>query len=154
MANANQALGGHASTPEEREQILHVSNESLRHGSGIIRQLLAYSRQQELTAQAICVADYLSESRPLLHSALGNRIALNIDCQTENCYIHVDSNQLTTAFIHLLSNSAEAMPDGGKVTIATQRFSLVNNNLPPKSPRKAISFTAHSGPRHLQANTY
>lgn len=124
IANSNQALSSPQATESERAQVLNISNESLRHGSGIIRQLLAYSRQQELAAQNVCVSEYLNESRALLHSAVGDRIELKIDDQSRAASVFVDPSQLTTAILNILSNAADAMPNGGNITITIQRKCL------------------------------
>lgn len=117
IANSNQALESSASDDQQRSEALSVSNESLRHGSGIIRQLLAYSRQQELSARTLCMRDYLNESRPLFFSAVGDRIELAINDVRDDLYVYVDPSQLTTSILNILSNSSDAMPDGGKVEI-------------------------------------
>lgn len=117
IANANETLARSDVDEQLRRQALAVSDESLRHGSGIIRQILAYSRQQELSSHILRVNDYLSNSRALFHSAVGAKIKLTIDDQSLGLFIRVDPSHLTTSILNLLSNAADAMPEGGSVEV-------------------------------------
>lgn len=124
IANANETLSSPDANESLRSQALSVSDESLRHGSGIIRQILAYSRQQELSARPIRVHDYLSNSRALFHSAVGATIELRMEDQSQDSFICVDPSHLTTAILNILSNSAHAMPAGGHVNIKSELHTI------------------------------
>ncbi len=124
ISNANEGLANPQVDANERREILTVSNHSLKHGSGIIRHLLAYSRQQELSAQAICLHEYLNECLPLLRSAVGDGMELQLLDHSQLRSVFVDPSHLTTSLLNLLSNSVDAMPQGGKVILETSIVSL------------------------------
>ncbi len=128
IANANETLANPESSDSERHKVLQVSNDSLQHGSGIIRQLLTYSRQQDLAASYVCIDQYLEDCRPLFHSALGDRIELRIDNQGKRAFLHIDPSQLTTSILNILNNSSDAMPDGGKVHLMVDPYRLVEKD--------------------------
>ena len=117
IANANQTLADRESTEQSRDQAMHISNESLLHGAGIITQILAYSRQQTLSAKSIRLGELLSSSRALFQSAIGETITLRIEDNSQDAHVFVDPSQLTTALLNLLTNAADAMANGGTITI-------------------------------------
>lgn len=129
ISNANEVLANRAASEGEKAQALGVSKQSLKHGSGIIRQLLAYSRQEELKARSISFHHYLDDSRVLLESAIGARNRLVIHDRSGGVYVHVDPAQLTTSLINLLGNAVDAMPNGGTITIAAEEYWLREGDL-------------------------
>ncbi len=128
IANANETLANPESSDSERNKVLQVSNDSLQHGSGIIRQLLTYSRQQDLAASYVCIDQYLEDCRPLFHSALGDRIELSIDNQSNKTFLYIDPSQLTTSLLNILNNSSDAMPEGGKVNVMVDPYRIVEKD--------------------------
>ncbi len=140
ISNANEGLANPQMDVNERREILAVSNNSLKHGSGIIRHLLAYSRQQELSAQAICVHEYLSECLPLLRSAVGHGMELRLLDHSQQRSVFADPSRLTSSLLNLLSNSVDAMPQGGQVFLETSIITL------PEAPSNQWN--------HLQSGEY
>ena len=57
---------------------------------------------------------------------LKRRVQWTIDCQHNGSVIHVDAAQIRQVLINLIQNAADAMPSGGKLSIATQ---TVNSHL-------------------------
>ncbi len=127
IANANQTLADKNATVQSRNEAIQISNESLRHGAGIVGQILAYSRQQALSATSIRVGELLSSSRALFQSAIGETIALHIEDRSQGAHVYVDPSQFTTAVLNLLSNAADAMANGGTITIQA----TLTEQLPP-----------------------
>ncbi len=124
IGNVIATIAKSETTEAQRRNALEVANESIRHGSGIIRQLLAFSRQPALHGQLVNVKDYLRDSRPLLAAAVGSKIELIIHDHSEGAIVHVDPNQLTTTLVSILQNAADATPIGGKVDLTAKRFLL------------------------------
>lgn len=143
IANANEVLASEAANDEQRAQTLRISNESIQHGAGIIRQLLAYSRQQELTARLLRVQEYLNDSLPLFRSALGDRIEFALEDRSADSYLCVDSSRLTTSILNVLNNSADAMPNGGNVWLIVKptQINSHRDSLSQLSPGNYLSFS-------------
>lgn len=120
VSNTNEGLASPDATNQDREKMLNLSNESLRHGAGIIRNLLAFSRQQELTADPLAVVEYLRSTKPLFLAAVGERVELNFNTSDDHVHILVDASQLTTSLLNILSNAVDAMPTGGTIEFETQ----------------------------------
>lgn len=124
IAGSNEILAKPSITGNEKSEVLKLSEKSLLHASRIISQLLAYSRQQDLAPHALRFSHYLSDTQALLHTALGEHNEFRVDDASDGANILVDAAQLTTAILNLISNAADAMPAGGRVTLAAEVCSL------------------------------
>ncbi|MEL6870142.1 MAG: ATP-binding protein, partial [Pseudomonadota bacterium] len=117
IANENMA---HLEKTNFQASLLEGSNRALDHAKSIIRQLLSYARRQTLEAETIRVSDYLHNTRTLLSAAIDARVNFVVDDLSDDALIYVDRSQLTTSLLNLLSNSCDAMPDGGSLTLSVR----------------------------------
>ncbi|MEM8981864.1 MAG: ATP-binding protein [Pseudomonadota bacterium] len=105
---------------------IELSEQALDHGKKIVRQLLTFSRSNELEAKPISFSAYLQETQTLLASALGVERSLTIDDRSNNLFIAADPTQLTTSVLNLIRNSVDAMPTGGEVVLAATPVTVSN----------------------------
>ena len=82
-------------------------------GAAIIRQLLAFARQEVLEPRVVSLKDVLTEAEPLIRHSLIPGVSLRIECPETLPPVRVDPSQLETALINLAVNARDAMPDGG-----------------------------------------
>ena len=87
--------------------------------ANLVRQLLAFSRQQTLQPRLLDITDVLAELTHLLRRLIGENIELDVVHGRDLGAIRVDQGQLEQVMINLAVNARDAMPDGGKLTIAT-----------------------------------
>lgn len=116
IASTNDLLAGRAQSPNEKEA-LAASNQSVRSGSSTVRQLLAYSRNQQLETRVFNVSNYLRETGALFHSAVGDVNQLIVDDQCGDVWVKLDTGQLTASIINLLRNAADAMDTSGEIVL-------------------------------------
>lgn len=95
-------------------------------GARLVRQLLAFSRQQTLQPRVLDVTDVLTELSSLLHRLLGESIELKFVHGRQLGKVKVDQGQLEQVIINLAVNARDAMPRGGKLTIGTRNCSLLS----------------------------
>jgi signal transduction histidine kinase len=93
-------------------------------GASLTRQLLAFSRSQKLELRAFVVGELVSDMRDLLVRTLGPDITLDFDLQDGAAPVLSDRTQLELAVLNLAINARDAMPDGGRLTLATQIASI------------------------------
>lgn len=124
IASSNDCLVASGHVDEGDQQALRLSNQSIEHGTQIVRQLLAYARKQPLSAKDIRVDRFVEQSKSLLDSALGARTQLVLRGEVPAASVHVDPSLLTTALLNLLSNAADAMPEGGEVRLTVVEEAL------------------------------
>jgi signal transduction histidine kinase len=94
-------------TASDRE-LIESSNHSAKTGAQIIQQLLAFARQQVLLPTAINVGEFIQSQMPLLKTAAGEQFKVQISNKYPDAVMKVDTAQLTTALINLISNSRDA----------------------------------------------
>jgi two-component system, cell cycle sensor histidine kinase and response regulator CckA len=88
--------------------------------ANLVRQLLAFSRQQSLQPRVLDITDVLSELSDLLHRVIGEKIELGFNHGRDLGLIRADQGQLEQVIINLAVNARDAMPPGGKLTIRTE----------------------------------
>lgn len=90
--------------------------------ANLVRQLLAFSRQQTLQPKVLNLADVLSELANLLRRLIGAQIKLEMVHGRDLGLVKVDQGQLEQVIINLVVNARDAMPNGGSVTIQTRNL--------------------------------
>jgi two-component system cell cycle sensor histidine kinase/response regulator CckA len=97
--------------------------------ANLVRQLLAFSRQQSLQPRVLNITDVLDELKHLLRRLIGENIELNVVHSRDLGLVKVDQGQLEQVIINLAVNARDAMPAGGSLTIRT---SNVTHELPAR----------------------
>ncbi|MBV8132199.1 MAG: response regulator [Alphaproteobacteria bacterium] len=87
--------------------------------ANLVRQLLAFSRQQTLQPRVLSITDVLVDLSHLLRRLIGENIELKVVHGRDLGPIKVDQGQLEQVIINLAVNARDAMPSGGTLTIRT-----------------------------------
>jgi signal transduction histidine kinase len=90
-------------------------------GAKLTTQLLAFSRTQKLALSVIDVNAVLRGTDELLARTVGPLIELHLLLDPAARPAIADVNQLELAILNLALNARDAMPEGGRLTIATGR---------------------------------
>ena len=100
-------------------ELNEVRQNSVR-AAALVRQLLAFSRQQALQPKVILLSETVTDLSLLLRRLVGERITVKVEHGADLWPVHADEGQLANAIINLVVNSRDAMPpEGGTVTIRT-----------------------------------
>src|SRR5216683_2420382 len=91
--------------------------------ANLVRQLLAFSRQQTLQPRILNITDVLAELSHLLRRLIGENIELKMVHGRDLGVVKVDQGQLEQVIINLVVNARDAMPGGGALTIRTANVS-------------------------------
>ncbi|MEK7801939.1 MAG: ATP-binding protein, partial [Pseudomonadota bacterium] len=100
------------------QQIKQNSNRA----ANLVRQLLAFSRQQTLRPQVQDITDILTELSHLMRRLIGVNIELKLIHGHDLGFVKVDGGQMEQVFVNMAVNARDAMPDGGALTITTSHF--------------------------------
>lgn len=87
--------------------------------ANLVRQLLAFSRQQTLQPKVINVVDVITELTSLLRRLIGANIQLDMTHGRDLGLVKVDQGQFEQVVINLVVNARDAMQNNGRVSIAT-----------------------------------
>jgi two-component system, cell cycle sensor histidine kinase and response regulator CckA len=109
----------HAPGDADFDDINHIRQNANR-AANLVRQLLAFSRQQTLRTELLQVPDVIGELSHLLKRLLGERVALVVRHGRGLKPVRVDPGQLEQVIVNLAVNARDAMPDGGTLTIETR----------------------------------
>ncbi|HEV2547320.1 MAG TPA: ATP-binding protein, partial [Stellaceae bacterium] len=91
--------------------------------ANLVRQLLAFSRQQTLQPRVLNITDVLAELSHLLRRLIGENIELKVVHGRDLGLVKVDQGQLEQVIINLAVNARDAMATGGTLTIRTANIS-------------------------------
>jgi len=93
----------------------------------LVRQLLAFSRKQTLEYKVMNVNETLAEFEKLLRKLIREDIDIKIFLSPHIKPIMADIGQIEQVIMNLTINAADAMPEGGKLTIETMQTVLDEN---------------------------
>ncbi|MCB9974070.1 MAG: PAS domain S-box protein [Rhodospirillales bacterium] len=116
--------------------IMQIKQNSNR-AANLVRQLLAFSRQQTLRPRLHDLTDILTELSHLLRRLIGANIELDIVHGDDLRLVKIDEGQMEQVFINLAVNARDAMENGGTVTITTENYTnekpreINNEDMPP-----------------------
>lgn len=94
--------------------------------ANLVRQLLAFSRQQTLRQKVHDVTDILTELSHLIRRLIGANIDFDIRHGDDLGLVKVDEGQLEQVLINLAVNARDAMEHGGELSISTENFTNRN----------------------------
>jgi two-component system cell cycle sensor histidine kinase/response regulator CckA len=93
-------------------------------GAQLVRQLLAFTRQQPLAPRVVSLNAVLAGMCDMLERLIGEDIELELRCQEPLGAVRVDTGQIQQAVLNLVMNARDAMPEGGRLTIETHNRQL------------------------------
>jgi PAS domain S-box-containing protein len=112
--------------PDDPE-VIELSGEALDaavRGADLTRRLLAFARRQPLQPQHIDLNALIANHVKLISRLLGEQIEISLDLAPGVCGALADPAQLEAALTNLATNARDAMPRGGRLTIATGNHTL------------------------------
>ena len=115
--------------PQQARWVQNATNAAQR-GAVLTGQLLAYARKQFMTPAITDVPATLGANMELIRGSLGGRITLAAEFAPSTWPALTDPAQLELALLNLVVNARDAMPGGGRVTLATSNVPAADSALP------------------------
>jgi PAS domain S-box-containing protein len=135
---AAAALPTDAPGRENLEEVKKAANRAV----ALVRQLLAFSRRQVLTPKVLDVAGVILDIERILRGAAGEQIDLQLSLAPDLGRVKVDPGQLEHVLVNLTMNARDAMPDGGRLRIATANVELDAARIPAGFDARPGSYVA------------
>jgi two-component system, cell cycle sensor histidine kinase and response regulator CckA len=93
--------------------------------ANLVRQLLAFSRQQTLIPKVVDLSDALADLSHLLRRLIGETVTLEVIHGRDLKPVKVDGGQLEQVLINLVVNARDAMPNGGTISMHTANTTTI-----------------------------
>ncbi len=111
--------------PDDIPRVTRLAEAALaagRRGERLTRQLLAFSRRQELKLDVVDVTALIEQIEPLVRRAVGEAVNLTIRRDAPVGFGRLDPAQFEAALLNLVVNAADAVPGaGGDIEIFIER---------------------------------
>jgi two-component system cell cycle sensor histidine kinase/response regulator CckA len=114
-------LQRHSPKDQAFADIMQIKQNANR-AANLVRQLLAFSRQQTLQPKVLVITNVLAELSHLLRRLIGADIELNMVHGRDLWQVKVDQSQLEQVIINLAVNARDAIGAGGTLTIRTSNL--------------------------------
>ncbi|WP_022720852.1 hybrid sensor histidine kinase/response regulator [Rhodopseudomonas sp. B29] len=95
-------------------------------GTALTRQLLSFSRRHNVAAKPLDLGEALTKFADVLRQSVRSDIAIEIETPLKPVVVLIDANEFEIALLNLALNARDAMPDGGRITIAIRTETLKN----------------------------
>lgn len=94
------------------------------HATGVVRQLLAFSRTQVRQPVPLELNRVVGEFQKMLRHLIGAGVELAVETDPDLPVVRIDRTQVEQVLVNLALNARDAMPDGGLLRITTTRVDL------------------------------
>jgi PAS domain S-box-containing protein len=95
-----------------------------RHAADLTRQLLAFSRKQPVQMAVMDLNDAITGTQKILSSVIGENVQIITELDPALDLIQGDEQQIRRVIVNLAINARDAMPDGGHLTLRTEKVSF------------------------------
>lgn len=117
----------------ENARSLDSIRRAISRGANLTQQLLSFSRQQPLHTEHCDINKAISDFESVLRNAGNSSIHFDFRMHAGRIPVLLDVARFETALLNLVVNAAQAMPEGGKLTVATRMIELAEKSDSPLS---------------------
>jgi signal transduction histidine kinase len=119
-------LGADSPLRQCTEEIRHATERA----AGLTRQLLIFSRKQTVQPVVLDLNDAVKNLNKMLRRLIDEHIEMTIVPGKQTGHVKADPGYVGQVLMNLVVNARDAMPNGGKLTIATNNVTLDENYSP------------------------
>jgi len=116
-----QTMDGKWSKDSVRDEALQMIFEELSRADNLAVELLAFAKNQELEIRYWNVHELLQKSLTITRNTLAQgKIEVGEQLYSEPLMVWANENELVDAFVNIIVNAAQAMTEGGQLTLGTR----------------------------------
>ncbi|MDF2766604.1 MAG: response regulator [Rhodospirillales bacterium] len=120
----NIELAARRAADEPTRQLLKNATQAAERGARLTDQLLAFARKQQLKLEPIDLNRLVSGMGELLFRTIGATVRIETVLQQELWPAVADPTQVELVILNLALNARDAMPTGGRLTVATANVDM------------------------------
>ena len=109
---------------QEIRSHLETIRSTAERAAGLTRQLLIFSRKQTVQPSVLDLNAVVQELQKMLRRLINENIEMKIVPGKDSGRVKADSGYVGQVLMNLVVNARDAMPNGGKITVATSNATL------------------------------
>ena len=138
----------------EREQrLITGALQSAERAKTLVQRLLAFARRQPLQPRAVDVGALVSGMADLVASTSGPQTRVVVDVADGLPAAFADPNQLEMAILNLSVNARDAMPEGGRLSIAVRAADVAEGHRTGLKPGRYVRLSVADTGNGMDAET-
>jgi len=118
VAGYAERLKGRLEEPADRDDAVAIGAAAER-GATLVRHLLSFARPRPSERRVVDLNALVADFAPLVRRVIGEDIELLLGFERHPLPVEVDPARLDQVLLNLVLNARDAMPDGGRLTVAT-----------------------------------
>jgi PAS domain S-box-containing protein len=118
LGNARYVQSHMRDDPNLRDAMIDLTH-SAEHCAQLTSSLLAFSRRSSVSPTSLDVSTIISKTRELIQPLIPSSIEFEVSFGEGVEPVSADPIQLQQVLVNLVVNARDAMPDGGKISVAT-----------------------------------
>ena len=118
-----------ASDDPQMKSMMTNALQAAQRGASITQRMLAFARKQDLRTEPVDVPDLVRGLADILRQSIDTSYEIETRFPLSLPKAYTDANQLETALLNLVVNARDAMPGGGRITIAATEETKVEKRL-------------------------
>jgi len=103
---------------------LRKINLAARNGADLVQRLLTFSRKTEVRPRPLNLNRQIEQARSLLFHTLPKMIEIDLILSGDPAVVNADPTLIEQVLMNLAVNARDAMPEGGRLVMRTQRATL------------------------------
>lgn len=119
MMSLTQVMQAHLHDPAKLARHLVELTETVRRGAHLTQQLLLFSRREVSRLVRLDLNEVVRDAAGMLRRLLRANVQIDLALAARSLPIQGDRSQLDQVLINLAVNAADAMPEGGHLTVST-----------------------------------
>lgn len=135
VVNGNLEIAAHIEDRNASRDAIGRAYAAGQRAGKLTQQLLMFARKQRLEPKRLSLNTLVVEFSEMLVRTLGDKVDLHLDLKPGLPACTIDATHMEMALLNVLINARDAMPGGGKVTVATSvlndRDRIEFHGLPP-----------------------
>ncbi|MBI3709609.1 MAG: PAS domain S-box protein, partial [Proteobacteria bacterium] len=139
-----ELIDDNVESDRDLQETVRVAWRAAQRAVDLTERLLSFARRQPLDPTPTNVNEVILGMESMLSRTLGETIEVVTQRDDELWPVVIDRSYLESAILNLALNSRDAMPDGGKLTIATSNLSFKEPRsvtVPPIPPGDYVTIT-------------
>ena len=137
MTSCSEMLLNDLAAEDARRGDVEEIRGAAQRAASLTRQLLAFSRKQLLQPTLLDLNSVASEMERMVARVIGENVSIELQLDPDLGFVRADMGQIEQVVMNLVVNARDAMPDGGRIVIATRNIPVAGDE------RGAVALEVH-----------